>query len=939
MSNDSSSPLYIASTLSPVRSSSRSGQRDFKVIVIGSTGVGKTSLVRREVYGEFESNLQLSLGTERHVTKVEVGEETVELVVYDTVGQERFMTLSTILYRNVSAVLVCFDVSNRASFQSVDRWYADVERNAPKDALILLISTKIDLPRIVSAQECKEKAAQLGLHLVETSAKTGHNVTALFALVASALSGERKLRAQSSFPTAPPSPGLGPVLTPKIILEPETNRSYNHNTSSSCWMPYISSFSPVSGVSSNAPTRTSTPQIYQMMNPIPLPEDGLSLAEVLVEQANVRARIVAGGLRRRSTSENHHEVNNYHSERRTLSSSIATLGETLKEEDEDYRNNMNGYATSFIEENAEESLDTFRPCSLGCGALLEPGRKNHETEECWLRLVPCSLGCGMKFPLLDCVAHEREKCDLRTIRCECGERVKYIQLSEHRKSYDGNPISVWSKKDIVHFLMVVFPSRRLDFVNSIPTGFDGNDLLASHFQFLPSSSDRKVLENAIKKYSFNSSSITGSEYSSWEEEDISEQVVKKVQTDVTNSTRIVGGIGGSKFHMLPLHTSHFPMPVHSRFHPKENISSVQEVDAEVTFSNLWSSWVNDAKINLSSRKLKEHSHSGSFFDDDSTREVLVPLSLGSRTVAVKTIRFMDLELNSSNLVGSGSFGSVYLGRYRGAVVAVKHLHFQDVQERDLLREAAVMTSVSGHPHVLRFLGVCVDKPNICFISEALDCSLEEYFRIDKRNHTEPLKEIIRFAEEAASGIYHLHLEMVVHRDIAARNLLLDHGNPKRVKVCDFGLARVLPRRNPNLPMQIGSIPSPSIGGSLDLTGPLRWMSPESLRPVDGLTRFSYASDVYSFAITVWELLSRDVPYPVLAPHEAAIAVLLEDLRPPKAKMRPTVEHSLKTLFSQGDQRTLTRFVALMERAWDKDPVNRPTMREIVNELTAIHDLL
>ena len=114
------------------------------------------------------------------------------------------------------------------------------------------------------------------------------------------------------------------------------------------------------------------------------------------------------------------------------------------------------------------------------------------------------------------------------------------------------------------------------------------------------------------------------------------------------------------------------------------------------------------------------------------------------------------------------------------------------------------------------------------------------------------------------------------------------------------------------------------------------MAPESLRPEHGVTKFSYASDVYSFGVTAFELLSRDEPYPMLQAHEAAIAVLQDGLRPPRAELPPHVARSLAALLSPPHIRSaVADLAALLECMWDADPTKRPSMRDVVDRLSAI----
>ncbi|KAH9254842.1 hypothetical protein BASA81_007092 [Batrachochytrium salamandrivorans] len=860
------SPLLLLARQGSSARISRSSvtQKEFKVILIGSSGVGKSSLCRREALDEFSQEVaatSTTIQTEKFTTTLQVRQEPIELELFDTVGQERFMTLSTVFYRKANAVLICFDGSEtRTSFDQVGRWFLDAERHAPNDALILLVRTKADLAmNLVTLDECKQKASALGVHFFETSAKTGHNVKAMFHLIASQLSEDSRTHAP-------------PLLTGKMIrgggvsLERKPSVSSFGSVptaptaqASSCWSTAFS-FAAAGTSEDDEDEDVGDEDSYEAEG----------LAEVILKHASLRAVSVAGGLKRRHTNE-------YNAAVTTTTKLITPL----------------------------------RTCTLGCGAITSV--PTHEQDECWLREVTCSLRCGQRFPMLDCAAHEREACECRVITCACGDKVQFKNLPLHIQPENGDE-PPQTKQEMIHLLTSLFPKDEL--LKNVNLREVKSARLEDLDKALLTSEAKFKVDCAIVKHATGYSTL-------WTEE---EDVISSGKKPERLTLSSVVSLQRRNMLMRP------PLVGPSRRAKKRE-------PHDDAFASLWQDLL-DCKISpnyvsdgLLLQEQLEHAPTTS-------RDVQVPLTLGSRVVTVRTIDFADLqELNSTNKLGVGSFGSVYLAKYRGAQVAVKHLHFQNLSERELLREAAVMTSCCHHPHILRFLGVCLIRPNICFVSEALLCSLEDWLRYDRRNMQEPLGEILRYAEEAASGLFHLHLESVVHRDIAARNLLLDTGTPRRVKVCDFGLARVVARQQREFGTDFASVAAAATnltGGSFDMTGPLKWMAPECLKSTDGLNCFSFASDVYSFAITLWELLSRDAPYPLLTSSEAATQVLNSGLRPPKAKLRNTL--ALQQQLLQGDT-TSTHLVFLLERAWDDNPVNRPTMRQLCSELALLQDLL
>ncbi|XP_044527331.1 ras-related protein Rab-39B-like [Gracilinanus agilis] len=155
-------------------------QYQFRLILLGDSTVGKSSLLRRYTEDVFVDCLDQTVGVDFYVHFVEVEPGVpVKLQFWDTAGQERFRSVTRSYYRNSAGGLLLFDVANRASFENVPRWHQEVmDKVKPFDIIFLVVGHKSDLvaERQVTAEEGEKLASSLGARYVETSAKSDSNV-------------------------------------------------------------------------------------------------------------------------------------------------------------------------------------------------------------------------------------------------------------------------------------------------------------------------------------------------------------------------------------------------------------------------------------------------------------------------------------------------------------------------------------------------------------------------------------------------------------------------------------------------------------------------------------------------------------------------------------------------------------------------------------------
>ena len=159
----------------------------FKLLLIGNSSVGKSSLLFRFVENVWDDSFVPTIGVDFKLKTLEVNGKKVKLQIWDTAGQERFKNITASYYRGGNGVLVVYDITERESFDNLTSWLIEIEKNANKNVYKLLIGNKCDLEdkRKVTYQEGKDFAESNGMKFIETSAKDNTKVQEAFELLTS----------------------------------------------------------------------------------------------------------------------------------------------------------------------------------------------------------------------------------------------------------------------------------------------------------------------------------------------------------------------------------------------------------------------------------------------------------------------------------------------------------------------------------------------------------------------------------------------------------------------------------------------------------------------------------------------------------------------------------------------------------------------------------
>lgn len=263
------------------------------------------------------------------------------------------------------------------------------------------------------------------------------------------------------------------------------------------------------------------------------------------------------------------------------------------------------------------------------------------------------------------------------------------------------------------------------------------------------------------------------------------------------------------------------------------------------------------------------------------------------------------KIKLEGVVGQGEFADVYKGTLKAQggkdVVAVKVLRpgSSEKDQRDLLSEASILAQFD-HPNVIRLIGVVTQTTPMMIITEFLESGSLDTF-LKERSGLLTSLQLVGMGRGVACGMVYLSEMNVIHRDLAARNILVNDN--MFCKVADFGLSRELADGNPSSEYE-------TQGGKIAV----RWTAPEALRN----RTFSSASDVWSYGILLWEIMSfSDRPYWEWTNADVISRVTNAGYRLPPPKDCPTIIYNL------------------MKDCWASDRNNRPKFADIVCRLNDI----
>lgn len=159
-----------------------------KVVAIGDSGVGKTSLIQQFEHNRFNESFKPTIGADFSNKEIQIDGKIVMLQIWDTAGQERYQSLGTAFYRGADCCFIVYDITNRASLDNITNWKNSFLQKSmvvnPDSFPFMVLGNKTDLEgsRVVTTEQAQKKVNSLGsdVELLETSAKDSSNVEAAF---------------------------------------------------------------------------------------------------------------------------------------------------------------------------------------------------------------------------------------------------------------------------------------------------------------------------------------------------------------------------------------------------------------------------------------------------------------------------------------------------------------------------------------------------------------------------------------------------------------------------------------------------------------------------------------------------------------------------------------------------------------------------------------
>ena len=179
----------------------------FKVVLVGESGVGKTSIITQFIDQTFQEDIQSTTGGTFSTKSVVCdGGKVLKFEIWDTAGQEKYRSLTTLFYKDANAAVMVYDVTRKESFEELKNyWSGQIRDSSPENIILAIAGNKSDLieHEVVDEGEARDFAKELGAIFVSTSAKNSEGINNLFEEIAKKYTGSSKITIKEDFEDEP----------------------------------------------------------------------------------------------------------------------------------------------------------------------------------------------------------------------------------------------------------------------------------------------------------------------------------------------------------------------------------------------------------------------------------------------------------------------------------------------------------------------------------------------------------------------------------------------------------------------------------------------------------------------------------------------------------------------------------------------------------------
>ena len=168
----------------------------FKVVLVGESGVGKTSIITQFIDQTFQEDQQSTTGGTFSTKSVKCGNnKTLKFEIWDTAGQERYRSLTKMFYKDANAAVLVYDITRKDSFEQLKSYWAEQIKECPENIIVVIAANKNDLiqKEEVDEEEARKFASDLGAIFVGTSAKQVESINSLFIEIAKKYTGSEQI--------------------------------------------------------------------------------------------------------------------------------------------------------------------------------------------------------------------------------------------------------------------------------------------------------------------------------------------------------------------------------------------------------------------------------------------------------------------------------------------------------------------------------------------------------------------------------------------------------------------------------------------------------------------------------------------------------------------------------------------------------------------------